>query len=95
MNNPVRKFTMEAMNETSAAPIRRSTLADLRTLPPTISLPTAARFFRLSRAQAYALNLAGEFPCQVLRIGERFHVRTADLARALGVDPAELLRAES
>lgn len=68
-----------------------STLADLRTLRPTVTLPTAGQFFGLSRASSYALNAQGSFPCQVLRIGERFHVRTADLARALGIDPAALL----
>lgn len=82
---------------TNATTTRRtSRLAELRTMPPTVPLPTAGRFgWGLSRAASYALNAVGEFPCPVQRIGERFHVRTADLAAALGLDPAELLRAES
>lgn len=94
MNTPVCKLTIGAMKKTSQTP-PRSTLADLRALPPTVSLPTAARFFRISRAQAYALNRQGQFPCPVLRIADRFHVRTADLAAELGIDPAELLRRAS
>ena len=82
--------------ETTPTHRRTSRLHELRTLPPTLSLPTAGRFgWGLSRAASYALNAHGDFPCPVQRIGERFHVRTADLAAALGLDPAELLRAES
>ncbi len=79
---------------TGAIAARRgsATLADLRGLPPTVSLPVAGRFgWGLSRAASYGLNTQGAFPCPVLRVGERFHVRTADLAAALGVDPAALL----
>lgn len=79
------------MTQTAHAPLGGSTLADLRRLPPTVSLPTAGRFFRLGRAKAYELHTAGAFPCAVLQIGERYHVRTADLAAALGIDPSALL----
>lgn len=69
-----------------------ATLSDLRQLPPTVSLPVAGRFgWGLSRAASYSLNMQGAFPCPVLKVGERFHVRVADLAAALGIDPAALL----
>lgn len=80
---------------TTTAPDTRRTarLAELRDFPPTVPLPTAGRFgWGLSRAASYALNASGEFPCSVQRVGERFHVRTADLAAALGIDPAVLLK---
>lgn len=61
-------------------------------MPATISVPKAGAFaWGFNRATSYALNARGEFPCEVVKIGERFHVRTADLARALGIDPAALL----
>lgn len=80
------------MQQTEPASLARSTLADLRRERPTLSLPQAGRYFRLSRAKSYELHARGQFPCAVLQIGERYHVRTADLAAALGIDPAALLR---
>lgn len=72
---------------------RTARLSDLRDLPPVVSLPLAGRIgWGLSRPKSYALNQQGQFPCEVLRLGDRYRVRTTDLARALGVDPADLLR---
>lgn len=79
------------MEETEPHSLGRSSLVDLRHERPTLSLPRAGRYFSLSRAKSYELNAQGRFPCPVLQIGERFHVRTADLAAALGIDPAALL----
>ncbi|CAH0259047.1 helix-turn-helix transcriptional regulator [Plantibacter cousiniae (nom. nud.)] len=69
-------------------------LTALRRLPATVSLPTAGAFFGLSRAHSYSLNARGEFPVPVRQIGARFVVTQADLARALGIDVADLLDTE-
>ncbi|MDT0117782.1 hypothetical protein Q9R20_12375 [Microbacterium sp. PRF11] len=80
------------MTNTDTTPRRTSRLADLRALPPTVTIPVAGRIgWGLSRAAAYQLHQAGAFPCAVVKVGARFHVRTADLARGLGIDPALLL----
>ena len=58
---------------------------------PVLSLwPTPAKAFGMSRPKAYNLAQRGEFPCPVLRIGDRWFVRTVDLREALGlsVSPA-------
>lgn len=66
--------------------------AALATLPATLSIPEAGRAgWGLSRAMAYELAQRGEFPCEVVSIGARFHVRTADMMRALGLDPDVML----
>lgn len=71
---------------------RTGRLSDLRNLPPVVSLPLAGRLgWGLSRAAAYQMHARGEFPCPVLTIGQRYRVRTADLAKALGIDPSALL----
>ncbi len=66
-------------------------LRDLATAPPTMNVPQAGRYFGLTRAKAYQLHAEGSFPVPVLTLGQRYLVRTADLARALGLDPAVLL----
>ncbi|MCM3614371.1 hypothetical protein M3672_07945 [Microbacterium enclense] len=84
------------MTKTDTTPRRTGRLADLRALPPTITLPTAGKMgWGLSRAASYQLHQLGNFPCPVVTVGARFHVRTADLARALGIDPALLLEGAS
>jgi hypothetical protein len=60
------------------------TVADLRNLPPTIDLMTAARALGIGRTKAYQLARAGEFPCRIIRIGDLYRVATADLIRLLG-----------
>lgn len=80
------------MTTNTATPQRTARLSDLRNLPPTLTLPVAGRIgWGLARATAYQLHQQGEFPCPVVVIGARFYVRTADLARALGIDPTALL----
>ncbi|MGB4779782.1 hypothetical protein [Microbacterium sp.] len=79
------------MTLTATTPRRTVRLADLRTLPPLVTLPVAGRLFGFARATSYDLHAAGEFPVHVMKIGQRFFVRTADLARSLGIDPAALL----
>jgi hypothetical protein len=60
------------------------TVADLRKLPPTIDLMTAARALGIGRTKAYQLARRGEFPCRIIRIGDLYRVATADLIRLLG-----------
>lgn len=47
--------------------------------------PTAARPFNLGRTIAFRLARRGEFPVEVLKVGGRYQVRTADLRRQLGL----------
>lgn len=68
-----------------------ATLADLLSMPARMTLPRAGSYFGLARSSSYAAHDRGDFPVPVLQIGERFYCRGADVARALGVDPAELL----
>jgi hypothetical protein len=66
-------------------------LRDLRALPAVIDLPTAAPFHRLSRPAVYSLAQRGELPFPAHRVGGRWHVRTAELAASLGIEPRWLL----
>jgi hypothetical protein len=61
------------------------TPAQIRSLPVTIDLVTAARAFGVGRTTAYQLARTGAFPCPVLRVGRIYRVRTADLINALGL----------
>jgi predicted DNA-binding transcriptional regulator AlpA len=65
------------------------TEAELRSLPPTIDLPTAARALGCGRTLAYTLARRGRFPCRVLRLGHRYLVPTADLLDLLGLTTAD------
>ena len=61
---------------------------DLEGLGPTVDVPTAARLLGCGRTLGYELVRRGEFPCQVLRLGHRLVVPTAELLRVLGVEPS-------
>jgi hypothetical protein len=63
------------------------TTTELRALPPTVDLVTAARALGCGRTLAYTLAQEGRFPCRLLRLGNRYLVPTADLLRVLGVPP--------
>ena len=79
------------MSDTQLAPIRIA-FSDLSTLPPVMTVPEAGkRGWNMSRATAYGLASRGEFPTPIQRIGSRYYVRSADLLRALGLDPELLL----
>jgi predicted DNA-binding transcriptional regulator AlpA len=54
---------------------------------PLLDLPEAAPAFGMGRTTAYLLASRGQFPVEVLRIGGRLKVRTADVRRYLGLDP--------
>jgi len=62
-------------------------IADLLALPPTVDLVTAARALGCGRTLAYDLARRGQFPCPVLRLGNRHVVPTAGLLRLLGIPP--------
>lgn len=71
---------------------RARAFGDLAQLPATMTIPTAGHFgWGLSRAKSYELAQNGQFPCEVRKLGGRYHVRAADLLRALGVDPELVL----
>lgn len=62
------------------------TVAQLRELPATIDLMTAAKALGLGRTKAYELAKHDEFPCRLLRIGDNYRVPTAGLLRLLGCE---------
>jgi len=63
------------------------TIDELRALPATIDLPTAARALGLGRTKAYDLAKRGQFPCRLLRIGGAYRIPTAELLRYVGIEP--------
>jgi len=65
-----------------------SVSVDLSTLGATVDIPTAARLLGCGRTLAYQLAQRGEFPCRLLRLGNRYLVPTADLLRTLGLSTA-------
>ncbi|MFC3998871.1 helix-turn-helix domain-containing protein [Nocardiopsis sediminis] len=65
------------------------TLEEVRELPPTVDLMTAARVLGIGRTKAYELARAGEFPVHVVRIGDLYRVSTADLLRFIHADHPE------
>ncbi|MFI6184284.1 DNA-binding protein [Nonomuraea sp. NPDC051191] len=56
--------------------------------PEVVSLLAAGRLLGMGRTKAYRLAKAGEFPCRVLRIGDRYAVPVRALWALL--DPAAL-----
>jgi len=67
------------------------TITQLRAMPATVDLLTAARALGLGRTKAYELAKHGQFPCRVIRIGEIYRIPTAGLLELLGItagDPA-------
>jgi len=72
-------------------PIEMS-MEELLALPVTFDLMRAGQAFGLGRTISYELAQAGNFPCTVRKLGERYKVTKADLFLALGIDlelPAE------
>lgn len=62
------------------------TLDELRALPISVDLVTAGRAFGLGRTVSHELARTGQFPCRVLRVGNRYRVPRSDICRALGID---------
>lgn len=63
------------------------TREEVLALPATVDLVTGARAFGIGRTVAYERARAGEFPCEVIRVGSSYRVITADLQRKLQVAP--------
>jgi hypothetical protein len=74
--------------------IRPMTTAELLSLPVSIDIVTAGRAFGLGRTKAHELARSGQFPCTVLRVGDRYRVPRSSLLRALGLDPTEAAEVE-
>jgi hypothetical protein len=61
------------------------TRAELLALPAVVDLVTAARALGIGRTKAYELAQADQFPTPLLRVGNRYRARTADLLRLLNL----------
>lgn len=70
----------------SATNAKTLTYEQVLALPVSVDLVTAAKCFGISRTKAHELARAGEFPCQVLRLGVQYRVTRAELLRVLGID---------
>lgn len=69
--------------------IRPMTTQELLALPVSVDIVTAGRAFGLGRTKSHELARSGEFPCRVMRIGERYRVPRTELLRALGIHPTD------
>jgi predicted DNA-binding transcriptional regulator AlpA len=58
-------------------------LAEVRALPPTTDITTAARILGISPSYGYELANRGEFPAKVIMVGTRYRVVTASLLALL------------
>jgi predicted DNA-binding transcriptional regulator AlpA len=65
------------------------TLEELRGLPPTVNVTTAARALGIGVNKAYSLIKQGSFPVRTLRLGSTVRVPTAALWQVLGVKPPQ------
>jgi predicted DNA-binding transcriptional regulator AlpA len=61
----------------------RAELLELASRSLTTDLPTAGRAWGMGRNTAFDLYHKGQFPVEVLKLGRRLRVRTADLVAAL------------
>jgi hypothetical protein len=60
-------------------------ITQLRAMPATVDLMTAARALGLGRTKAYELARRDQFPCRVIRIGDTYRIPTAGLLELLGI----------
>jgi len=60
---------------------------ELLRLPAAINPRTAFRVLGIGRTTGYGLIQDGKFPVPVLRIGQLYRIRTADLLDLLGIEP--------
>jgi hypothetical protein len=67
---------------------------ELLALPVSVPLAVAARAFGLGRNKAYELAKHDQFPCRVIKVGERYRVPRSALLEVLGVKTTETLPPE-
>lgn len=70
--------------------IHKMTADELAALPISVDIETAGRAFGIGRTRAHELARAGDFPCQVLRVGLKYRVSRSEICRALGIEPSHL-----
>ena len=61
---------------------------ELLALPVSVDIVTAGRAFGLGRTKAHELARAGDFPCRIRRLGNRYRVSRSAIFEALDMDPA-------
>jgi hypothetical protein len=61
-------------------------LDELLALPVTMDLPTAGRAFGMGRTKAHQLARAGDFPCEIMRVGRSYRVTRAAVLHTLGIE---------
>jgi hypothetical protein len=83
-------MTITETTSACSAAQRGMSRRDLLALPATVNIAIAARALGCGRSLAYELARQGQFPCRVLRVGNRYLVPTAELLRLLGVDPRSI-----
>jgi hypothetical protein len=66
----------------------KSTVVDISALGPTTDVRTACRHIGISGSYGYELVKRGEFPCRVIKAGNRFRVVTASLLELLAGEQA-------
>lgn len=59
------------------------TLDEVRTWPATVDVDTAVRALGISRSHGYRLARDSQFPCRIVRLGDRVRVVTASLLALL------------
>ncbi len=65
------------------ATAERPTLAEIKTWPPTVDVPTAALALGVSRSGLYEAVRSGRCPVESITVGHRTRILTADLIRTL------------
>lgn len=65
---------------------RALTTAEVLALPAAVGLATAGRALGIGRTLAYDLARRGEFPVPLLRLGNAYRVRRADLLAVLNIE---------
>jgi hypothetical protein len=61
--------------------------ADLRALPPTVDLVTAAKMLGIGRTLAYEMVREGTWPTAIIRARRKIRVPTAPVLALLGLAP--------
>jgi hypothetical protein len=72
----------------------KMTMDELLALPVSVDLLTAGRAFGLGRTKAHEMAKAGDFPCRVLRVGNRYRVPRSAIFEVLGINPAAAVSRE-